>query len=148
MRIIAFTLAGVIGLAGLAGCPEEFEPEPREPAEPGEPAEPAPPANDEPLGVERMEDEQLAQEVRDRIQQEAQLAPNDREITVSVDQGQVTLGGHVPSEQESQQIEQIAADVAGEENVQNELQVGEDPQELDAPEQPEPDAQPEPNEQP
>ncbi|MEX2670569.1 MAG: BON domain-containing protein [Phycisphaeraceae bacterium] len=155
MKMIALTLAGVIGLLGISGCePTDEQTSPRPTPEPTEPGQPMPdeqqqpqpgqeqtePGQEqqpgqEPLGRER-EDQQLAQEVRDRIEQEAQLEPNGRQITVSVDQGEVTLSGNVQSEQESQQIEQIAADVVGPDNVQNELQVSDQAQQQPGQQQP------------
>lgn len=149
MRTIAWTLAGVIGLMGISGCEpmDEGQQGEQEPA-PTEQQEQQPETQqqqdqqtEEPLGIERS-DEDLAQEVRNQIEQEAQLSPEGREITVSVQDGQVTLEGQVQSEEESQQIEQIAADVAGEENVDNQLETGQaSPQEQEQTEQPETEQQ-------
>lgn len=140
-RMIAMTLAGMIGLVGLTGCPPTEEEDQQQPTQPDrqQPTQPQqqpqqpdtqPGQQDEPLGVERMDDQEIARQIEDRLQQEPQLTPEGREIQLSVDGGQVTIEGHVQSQQESQQVERIAADVAGQDNVDNQLEVR-DQQQLD-----------------
>lgn len=161
MRMIALALAGVIGLMGMVGCePQEEEPteptngttgmEDTQPQEPptGQADQQQPDQQQEPLGIDRS-DEEIAREVRNQIQQEAQLDPQGRNITVSVQDGQVTLSGQVQSEQESQQVEQIAADAVGQENVENELEVQDQAQQQpDQQQQQDPLQQQDPQQQP
>lgn len=131
-RMMAMTLAGMIGLVGLTGCPPEDEQQqdtqpPQQQPDQTQPqqdqTQPQPDQQDEPLGRARMSDEQLAQQIEDQIQQQTQLSEQGRDVSLSVEDGQVTLEGYVQSEQESQQIEQIATEVAGQQNVDNQLEI-------------------------
>jgi hypothetical protein len=130
MRLSALMLAGVIGFMGM-GCEpvDERRPADRDPAttqprdEPlGRPADPQPREPAQPGAQDQQQDQRIAEEIRQRIQQ-TELSPQGKQVTITVQQRQVTLTGYVQDESERQLIEQIAADVAGPGNVQNRIQV-------------------------
>lgn len=69
------------------------------------------------------EDRETTAEVRRRVVDLDDVSVSGRNVKIITTGGQVTLRGPVASDAEREQIEKIARDVAGEENVSSELEV-------------------------
>lgn len=128
MKLVAPVLAFAVLLV-VGGCPppeepaapprEPVRPAPTEPAEPREPATPAQP---------QVDDQQIEQQLRQQIQQDQTLSPTAQQVMIEVRNGNVTLRGQVESQEESRRIEDLALQIQGVQDVNNQLQVGmEDP---------------------
>ena len=75
-----------------------------------------------PQGYQRS-DERILEDVCDRLTEDRYL--DAREITVSVQDGEVTLSGTVPMKRAKRRAEDCADDVSGVGHVQNNLRVQE-----------------------
>jgi osmotically-inducible protein OsmY len=62
-------------------------------------------------------------EIRSRITGDSSMSVNARNVKIVTSQGKVTLRGPVDSAAEKDAIERIARDVAGEGNVDNQIEV-------------------------
>ncbi len=72
---------------------------------------------------ENPSDRQLAKEVRRALVKDKSLSTSAHNVKVIAQNGTVTLKGPVKSEQEKQEVEQKAAQVAGADKVTSEIQV-------------------------
>jgi hyperosmotically inducible protein len=72
---------------------------------------------------ENPTDRQLAQQIRRAIVKDKSLSTNARNVKVISQNGMVTLKGPVDSESEKQTVEAKAAQVAGSDKVNSEIQV-------------------------
>jgi osmotically-inducible protein OsmY len=72
---------------------------------------------------ENEADLQTTAEIRRRIVDLSQISVDARNIKIITRNGKVTLRGPVASEQERQTLERIAHDVAGQDNVESQLEV-------------------------
>jgi osmotically-inducible protein OsmY len=68
-------------------------------------------------------DRALTQKIRKAIHHDKSLSSYGRNIAIFMQEGKVILRGRVRSEQEKGNLESKAASVAGQENVNNQLQV-------------------------
>jgi len=71
---------------------------------------------------ENQKDVDVTASIRKRVV-ETEMSTNAKNSKIITQDGKVTLRGPVSSEDEKKQIEQIAVDVAGEGNVDNQLEV-------------------------
>src|SRR5262249_265710 len=72
---------------------------------------------------ENSTDRQLSQQIRQALVKDKSLSTNAHNIKVIAQNGTVTLKGPVDSEQEKQAIESKAAQIAGADKVNSEIQV-------------------------
>ncbi len=128
----------VMLLLVLAGCPaQEQEPSTAPPTDQSTPDTPGTTPGDngvepqEPITTPTPRDgiggiggeqgmQQIADQLRQRIQQDPQLSGNN--VSVQVQNGQIVLSGTVQSDQAKQRIEQLAQQLGGN-RVQSQLQV-------------------------
>jgi osmotically-inducible protein OsmY len=68
-------------------------------------------------------DRAITQKIRKAIHHDRSLSTNGRNIKIFIQDGKVTLRGPVRSEEEKGNLEAKAANVAGQENVSNQLEV-------------------------
>lgn len=112
-----------IALASVLGCdyedrtsrPADRSPAPMSPADSGTPSSGPATMNE----ADRM----LAQRVSDILRQEGPLSSAAQNITVHASNGTVTLRGSVSSQQEKDDLEAKAKQVAGVNQVNNQLEV-------------------------
>ena len=71
---------------------------------------------------ENQKDIDLTANIRKRVV-DSKLSVNAQNVKIITQDGKVTLRGPVRSAEEKQQIEQIAGDVAGSRNVDNQLEI-------------------------
>lgn len=72
---------------------------------------------------ENRSDRDITQQIRRSITKDKSLSTNAHNVKIVTENGQVTLKGPVRSEKEKRAVEAKAADVAGENNVSNELDI-------------------------
>jgi hypothetical protein len=72
---------------------------------------------------ENSADVKYTAEIRSRITGDSSMSVNARNVKIVTSQGKVTLRGPVDSAAEKDAIERIARDVAGEGNVDNQIEV-------------------------
>ena len=72
---------------------------------------------------ENTNDRQLTQQIRRAIVKDKNLSSDARNVKIITQNGAVTLKGPVKSEEEKQAVESKAAEVAGADKVNSELQV-------------------------
>jgi hyperosmotically inducible protein len=72
---------------------------------------------------ENSSDRETARKIRQSIVKDKSLSTNAHNVKIIAQGGTVTLKGPVRSEEEKQNVEQKAADVAGKDNVKSEIQV-------------------------
>jgi hyperosmotically inducible protein len=72
--------------------------------------------NDNPADVQRTAD------IRSKLG-EAELSADAKKVTIITEEGKVTLKGQVPSADEKSRVEAIARDIAGDDNVDSQLEV-------------------------
>jgi hyperosmotically inducible periplasmic protein len=70
-----------------------------------------------------LSDRAITQKIRKAIHHDRSLSANGRNIKIFIQDGKVTLRGPVRSEEEKDNLEAMAASVAGQENVTNQLEV-------------------------
>jgi osmotically-inducible protein OsmY len=75
---------------------------------------------------ENQKDVNITAEIRSRVV-DADLSINGRNVKIITQDGRVTLRGPVKSEEERAKIVDIATDVAGADNVENQLEVETNP---------------------
>lgn len=71
---------------------------------------------------ENKSDIQITADIRKRVV-DAKMSTNAHNVKIITQDGKVTLRGPVKAEEEKQQIEEIAVDVAGADNVDSQLEV-------------------------
>lgn len=71
---------------------------------------------------ENRQDVQITADIRKRVM-DAKLSTNGRNCKIITQDGKVTLRGPVASREEKQEIGKIAAEVAGEKNVDDQLEI-------------------------
>jgi hyperosmotically inducible periplasmic protein len=72
---------------------------------------------------ENLNDRELAQQIRRALVKDKSLSSNAHNVKVIAQNGAVTLKGPVNSEQEKQAVEAKAAQIAGADKVNSEIQV-------------------------
>lgn len=72
---------------------------------------------------ENRSDRDITQQIRRSIMKDKSLSTDAHNVKIVTENGQVTLKGPVRSEKEKRAVEAKAADVAGENNVSNELDI-------------------------
>jgi len=72
---------------------------------------------------ENLNDRELAQQIRRALVKDKSLSSNAHNVKVITQNGAVTLKGPVNSEQEKQAVEAKAAQIAGADKVNSEIQV-------------------------
>lgn len=70
-----------------------------------------------------MKDIEITQSIRQELMQDGNLSVYAKNIKVVTSRGKVVVKGPVYSEQERMMVEQIARNVAGDQNVQNQITV-------------------------
>ncbi len=81
---------------------------------------------DEPTADQQKEnrsDRELVQQIRKELMQDKSLSTSAHNVKVIAQNGMVTLKGPVKSEDEKQKIEAKAAEIAGADKVNSELQI-------------------------
>lgn len=68
-------------------------------------------------------DKALVMKVIRTLKDDPKLAPLVKNLTISVDEGEVTLGGTVESDKISNQVEKKVAEIEGVENVYNDIEI-------------------------
>ena len=74
---------------------------------------------------ENKSDRETARKIRQSIVKDKSLSTNAHNVKIIAQGGTVTLKGPVRSEEEKQNVEQKAAEIAGKDNVKSEIQVAE-----------------------
>ncbi len=74
---------------------------------------------------ENKSDRETARKIRQSIVKDKSLSTNAHNVKIIAQGGTVTLKGPVRSEEEKQNVEQKAAEIAGKNNVKSEIQVAE-----------------------
>ena len=72
---------------------------------------------------ENKSDRETARKIRQSIMKDKSLSTNAHNVKIIAQGGTVTLKGPVRSEEEKQNVEQKAAEIAGKDNVKSEIQV-------------------------
>jgi osmotically-inducible protein OsmY len=72
---------------------------------------------------ENSSDRETARKIRQSIVKDKSLSTNAHNVKIIAQGGTVTLKGPVRSEEEKQNVEQKAAEIAGKDNVKSEIQV-------------------------
>lgn len=72
---------------------------------------------------ENKSDREKARKIRQSIMKDKSLSTNAHNVKIIAQGGTVTLKGPVRSEEEKQNVEQKAAEIAGKDNVKSEIQV-------------------------
>ncbi len=76
---------------------------------------------------ENKSDRETARKIRQSIVKDKSLSTYAHNVKIIAQGGTVTLKGPVRTDEEKQNVEQKAADVAGKENVKSEIQIAEKP---------------------
>lgn len=123
MRLLA-PLSAIAILLVVGGCPAPEQPATREPVRPTTPTEPVRPMEPTTPTVPAVSDQQIEQQLRDRIQQDQAISSTVRQsVMIEVRNGIVTLRGEVDSQSESQRIEDMALQLQGVQDVNNLLRI-------------------------
>jgi osmotically-inducible protein OsmY len=82
------------------------------------------PMDEQPGGAAQQGLDAMAQQINQQLEAEPALQGQLEQVTVEAEGGQIVLSGNVASQDVADQIEQSAANIAGPEQIRNELTVG------------------------
>jgi osmotically-inducible protein OsmY len=72
---------------------------------------------------ESAQDRELTQKIRQSVMKDKALSMNAHNVKIITIDGVVTLKGPVASEQEKMAVEELAAEIAGKDNVKSEINI-------------------------
>ena len=73
--------------------------------------------------ADKNPDKTLALKVIKTLKDDPKLEPLVKNLTISVDEGEVTLGGTVETDRSSNQVERKVSEISGVESVNNDIEV-------------------------